>query len=79
MGSCTIMTMIPTACLSGVNFRAAIHAMTFVTCTPIQTCGGWTRAVSKMTVGIMQGKLLWLYREGGSRDFSGIPKHVGER
>ena len=24
---------------------------------PIQTCGGWTRAVSKMTVGIMQGKL----------------------
>lgn len=32
-----------------------------------------------MTVGIMQGKLLWLYREGGSSDFSGIPKHMGER
>ena len=25
----------------------------------------------------MQGKLLWLYREGGSSDFSGIPKHMG--
>lgn len=30
-----------------------------------------------MTVGIMQGKLPWLYREGGSSDFSGIPKHMG--
>ena len=41
--------------------------------------GGWTRAFFKMTVVIMQGKLLWLYREGGSSDFSGIPKHMGER
>lgn len=32
-----------------------------------------------MTVGIMQGKLPWLYREGGAGDFSGIPKHMGER
>lgn len=32
-GSCTIMPMIPTAWLSSGNFRAAIHAMTFVTCT----------------------------------------------
>lgn len=73
------MPMIPTACLSGVNFRAAIHAMTFVTCTPVQTFGGWARAVSKMIVVIMQGKLPWLYREGGSSDFSGIPKHMGEQ
>ena len=33
MGSCTIMPMIPIARLSGGNFRAAIHAMTFATCT----------------------------------------------
>ena len=32
--------MIPTACHSGGNFRAAIHAMTFATCTPVQTFGG---------------------------------------
>lgn len=32
-----------------------------------------------MTVGIMQGKLPWLYREGGSSDLSSIPKHMGER
>lgn len=79
MGSCTIMPMIPTAWFSSGNFRAAIHAMTFVTCTPVQTFGGWVRAFSRKTVGIMQGKLLWLYREGGSSDFSGIPKHMGER
>ena len=66
MGSCTIMPMTPTACLSGGRFRAAIHAMTFVTCTPVQTFGGWARAFSQMTVGIMQGKLPWLYREGGA-------------
>lgn len=71
--------MIPTAWFSSGNFRAAIHVMTFVTCTPVQTFGGWVRAFSKMTVGIMQGKLPWLYREGGSSDFSGIPKHMGER
>ena len=58
--------MIPTAWLSSENFRAAIHAMTFVICTPVQTCGGWTKAYFKMTVGIMQGKLPWLYREGGA-------------
>ena len=28
--------------------------------------GGWTRAFFKMTVGIMHGKLPWLYREGGA-------------
>lgn len=32
-----------------------------------------------MIVVIMQGKLPWLYREGGSSDFSGIPKHMWER
>lgn len=47
MGSCTHMPMIPTAWLSSENFRAAIHAMTFVTCTPVQTFGGWPRAFSK--------------------------------
>lgn len=39
-GQCTHMPMIPTVWLSGGNFRAAIHAMTFVTCTPVQTFGG---------------------------------------
>ena len=34
---------------------------------PYRLVGGWTRAVSKMTVGIMQGKLPWLYREGGEQ------------
>lgn len=68
--------MIPTAWFSSGNFRAAIHVMTFVTCTPVQTCGGTGKG---MTVVIMQGKLPWLYREGGSSDFSGIPKHMGER
>ncbi|MBD9231577.1 MAG: hypothetical protein EGQ38_06370 [Dialister sp.] len=33
MGECTIMPMIPTVWFSSGNFRAAIHAMTFVTCT----------------------------------------------
>lgn len=66
MGSCTIMPMIPTVWLSSGNFRAAIHAMTFVTCTPVQTFGGRARAFSKMIVVIMQGKLPWLYREGGA-------------
>lgn len=33
MGSCTHMPMIPIAWLSSGNFRAVIHAMTFVTCT----------------------------------------------
>lgn len=61
MGSCTHMPMIPTVWLSSGNFRAAIYAMTFATCTPVQTfVGDGVRAVSKMTVGIMQGKLLWL-------------------
>ena len=46
---------------------------------PYRLVGDGTRAVSKMTVGIMQGKLPWLYREGGSSDFSGIPKYMGER
>lgn len=32
-GQCTNMPMIPTAWRSSGNFRAAIHAMTFVTCT----------------------------------------------
>lgn len=40
MGSCTIMPMIPTAWFSSGNFRTAIHAMTFATCTPVQTFGG---------------------------------------
>lgn len=60
------MPMIPTAWLLSGNFRAAIHAMTFVTCTPVQTFGGRARAFSKMIVVIMQGKLPWLYREGGA-------------
>lgn len=58
--------MIPTAWFSSGNFRAAIHVMTFVTCTPVQTFGGWVRAFSRKTVDIMQGKLPWLYREGGA-------------
>lgn len=56
----------PNCVSSSGNFRAAIHTMTFVICTPVQTFGGRARAVSKMTVGIMQGKLPWLYREGGA-------------
>lgn len=59
-GPCTIMPIIPTAWLSSGNCRAAIHAMTFATCTPVQTFGGWARAFFKVTVGIMQGKLPWL-------------------
>ena len=34
------MPMIPTVWLSSGNFRAAIHVMTFVTCTPVQTFWG---------------------------------------
>lgn len=40
---------------------------------------GMDEGIFKITVDIMQGKLPWLYREGGSSDFSGIPKHMGER
>lgn len=78
MGSCTHMPMIPTACLSGGNFRAAIHVMTFVTCTHTDLWG--------MDEGSLQngcwhhaGKApMALQRRGGS-DFSGIPKHIWER
>lgn len=59
MGSCTIMTMIPTAWLSSENFRAAIHAMTFVICTHTDLWG-MDEGIFKMTVGIMQGKIPWL-------------------
>lgn len=47
----------PDCVSSSGNFRAAIHAMTFVICTPVQTFEGWARAFFKTTVGIMQGKL----------------------
>lgn len=36
------------------------------TCTYTDLWGVRTKAYFKMTVGIMQGKLPWLYREGGA-------------
>lgn len=75
-GQCTHMPMIPTVWLSGGNFRAAIHAMTFVTCTHTDLWG--------MDEGIFQndcwhhaGKAPMAFKEKGSSDFSGIPKHMG--
>lgn len=72
------MPMIPTAWLSSGNFRAAIHAMTFVTCTHTDLWG--------MDEGSFQndcwhhaGKAPMALQRRGSSDFSGIPKHMGER
>lgn len=41
--------------------------------------GEWARAFFKTTIGIMQGKLHGFTEKGGSSDYSGIPKHMGER
>lgn len=75
-GQCNHMPMIPTVWLSGGNFRAAIHVMTFVTCTYTDLWG--------MDEGIFQndcwhhaGKAPMAFKEKGSSDFSGIPKHMG--
>lgn len=39
------MPMIPTTWLSNGSYRTAIHAMTFVTCTPVQTFGGMGKGI----------------------------------
>lgn len=46
-GQCTHMPMILTVWLSGGRFRAAIHAMTFVTCTHTDLWGDGRRHFSK--------------------------------
>lgn len=65
-------------CVAFGRFRAAIHAMTFVTCTHTDLWG--------MDEGIFQndcwhhaGKAPMALKRRGSSDFSGIPKHMGER
>lgn len=78
-GQCTHMPMIPTAWLSSGNFSSRHPCDDICDLYPYRLVGDERRQFPKMTVDIMQGKLPWLYRGGGSSDFSGIPKHMGER